>query len=262
MYDKEHLLFIKKEKSLKLITTITRIAVLIIFLLLWEIFSYFEIINPFIFSSPYRVFETTIGLIRSNELFIHIFVTCTETVLGFVLGTIIGTLFAMLLWWFPFFAKVADPYLVVLNALPKVALGPIIIVWAGAGFASILTMALSISLITTIIGVYSGFMQIEEEKITLLKTFGASKIQIFSKVIFPASVRNIINALKINVGLSFVGVIMGEFLVSKAGLGYLIMYGSQVFNLDLVMACIVILALVAGGMYFIVSFVENYFSRY
>ena len=168
----------------------------------------------------------------------------------------------MMLWWSERLAKILDPYLVVLNALPKVALGPVIIVWAGAGMGSILIMTLAISIVATIIGVYSGFMQASEEKIILLRTFNASKMQIFTKAVFPSSIKNIINALKINVGLSWVGVIMGEFLVSKAGLGYLIVYGSQVFNLDLVMAGVVILSVVAGLMYFLVSYLEKKVVKY
>ncbi|WP_290772133.1 ABC transporter permease [Anaerofustis sp.] len=259
---KEHEEYLRKAKREKFIVVFSRIAILFAFLILWEVSARFGFINHFISSSPSRIFKTIVELISTDSLYNHLFVTTFETMTGFILGTVLGTLIAMLLWWSERFAKIMDPYLVVLNALPKVALGPVIIVWAGAGMGSILIMTLAISIIATIIGVYSGFMQIPEEKIVLLKTFNATKMQIFTKAVFPSSIKNIINALKINVGLSWVGVIMGEFLVSKEGLGYLIVYGSQVFNLDLVMAGVVILSVVAGFMYFLVSYLEKKVIKY
>lgn len=260
--NKEHEEYLRKAKREKFIVVFSRIAILFAFLILWEVSARFGLINQFISSSPSRIFKTIAELISTDSLYNHLFVTTFETMAGFILGTVFGTVIAMLLWWSERFANIMDPYLVVLNALPKVALGPVIIVWAGAGMGSILIMTLAISIIATIIGVYSGFMQIPEEKIVLLKTFNATKMQIFTKAVFPSSIKNIINVLKINVGLSWVGVIMGEFLVSKEGLGYLIVYGSQVFNLDLVMAGVVILSVVAGFMYFLVSYLEKKVVKY
>ncbi|MCR2033022.1 ABC transporter permease [Anaerofustis stercorihominis] len=260
--EKEHEQFLRKQKKERFIVSFSRIGILVLFLVLWEAAARLGWINQFITSSPSRVFETIVDLIKTHSLYNHLFVTTFETVAGFTLGTVFGTIIAMMLWWSERLAKILDPYLVVLNALPKVALGPVIIVWAGAGMGSILIMTLAISIVATIIGVYSGFMQASEEKIILLRTFNASKMQIFTKAVFPSSIKNIINALKINVGLSWVGVIMGEFLVSKAGLGYLIVYGSQVFNLDLVMAGVVILSVVAGLMYFLVSYLEKKVVKY
>ena len=153
--------------------------------------------------------------------------------------------------------KVIEPYLTILNSLPKVALGPIIIIWFGAGIKSIIVMALLISLIITIINVYEGFNNVNENKIKLMKTFGAKKHQIFFKLTFPNSLNTIISVLKINVSMSLIGVIMGEFLVSKKGIGYLILYGSQVFNLSLVISGIFILCIVAALMYYIVNFIEK-----
>ena len=187
----------------------------------------------------------------------HIGVTLYETVLGFVLGTAAGTLIAIMLWWSPAINRVLDPYLVVLNALPKIALGPILIVWFGAGITSIIVMALLISFVVTIMSVLAGFNEITGEKQLLMKTLGASKLQIFTMVVLPASLPTIMNALKISVGMSWVGVIVGEYLVSKAGLGYLIVYGGQVFKLDLVMASIVVLCLLAALMYYGVAYMEK-----
>jgi len=179
------------------------------------------------------------------------------TGLGFLLGTVFGTLIAILLWWSRTLCRILDPYLVILNALPKIALGPILIVWFGAGVKSIIVMALLISLVVTVMSVLAGFQEITAEKQLLMRTLGASKLQILTMVVLPASIPTIISALKISVGMSWVGVIVGEYLVSKAGLGYLIVYGGQVFQLDLVMTSIVVLCILAALMYYAVAFLEK-----
>lgn len=253
----DHLAYIKKYRAGRRRILLLQLSLLVGFLLLWQLAAEYELINTVIFSSPKAIANTFVTLLSDGTLWSHVGITLAETSLGFLLGTLLGTFIAMLLWWFPFWAKVADPYLVVLNALPKVALGPVIIVWAGAGPKSILIMTLAISLIATIIGVYSGFAQIDGEKLTLLRSFGANRAQIMFKLLLPASSESILSALKINVGLSWVGVIMGEFLVSKAGIGYLIMYGSQVFNLNLVMTGIIILCVAAALMYLCVGLLEK-----
>jgi len=158
-----------------------------------------------------------VSLYRNGELFHHVIVTCVETVLGFVLGTLIGILIAIILWWSEFLEKVLEPYLVVLNSLPKIALGPIFIVWIGAGPAAIVVIAMTISVVVTILEVLNGFLGVDGDKIKLVKTFGANKVQILTKVVLPSSLPVMVNALKVSVGLSWVGVIVGEFLVSKAG---------------------------------------------
>jgi NitT/TauT family transport system permease protein len=215
----------------------------------WEIAANLKFIDSFVTSQPSRMVKTLINLYKDGDLFLHIGVTCLETVAGFVIGTILGTIVAIILWWSEFTSHVLEPYLVVLNSLPKVALGPIFIIWIGAGSAAIIAMALAISLIVTILEVLNAFLQTDQDKIKLVETFGANRFQAFIKVVFPSNIPAMINALKVNVGLSWVGVITGEFLVSKAGLGYLIVYGGQVFQLDLVMTSVIILAAAAALMY-------------
>lgn len=215
------------------------------------------IVNTFIVSAPLRVLKTLARLNASGELFVHIGVTMFETIAGFTVGTLVGTLIAVLMWWSKTLSRILDPYMVVLNALPKIALGPIIIVWVGAGMEAIIVMALLISTIVTIMTVLAGFNEISAEKQLLMRTLGANKMQTFLKVILPASVPTIIGALKLSVGMSWVGVIVGEYLVSKSGLGYLIVYGGQVFQLDLVMTSIVILCILAALMYYCIAFLEK-----
>ena len=196
--------------------------------------------------------------LTSNNLLKHIGVTVYETIVGFLLGTFLGIVIAIILWWSDFLSKVSEPFLVVLNSLPKVALGPIIIIWVGAGTSAIIVMAIAISLIVTILENLNGFLKTDKEIIKMANTFNASKFQILTKIVIPANLSTFINSLKVNIGLSLVGVISGEFLVSKAGLGYLIVYGGQVFKLDLVMTSVIILGVVAGIMYGSVLLLEKF----
>ncbi len=239
-----------------------QIILLLLLLLLWEAAARMKWIDSFITSSPSRVWNTFKNLYASGDLFRHLSVSCLETVVGFTAGTMIGTLVAVLLWWFPTLSRVLDPYLVVLNSLPKTALGPIFIVWIGAGPASIIAMTLAISLIVTILEMHNGFLGVDRGKMNLMKTLGAGKWQTLMKLVLPANLGTFINALKVNVGLSWVGVIMGEFLVSKAGLGYLIVYGSQVFKMDLVMATVILLLIAAAVMYQCVLLLEKALKKH
>lgn len=262
MISTEHELYIKKLKREKLKITFFRIFILIAFLCLWEILANLKLIDPFLTSSPSRMFNSLIDFIKEGTIWTHIWVTSYETILGFVLGTVIGTIVAIILWWCPLTSKILDPYLVVLNALPKVALAPIIIFWVGNGTTAIIVIALLISLVTTIISVLTGFNEVDKDKLLLMKTFQASKFQILKYLIFPYTIPVLISALKINVGLSWVGVIMGEFLVAREGLGFLIVYGGQISQLNMVMMSIVILSLIAFIMYKLVSIAEDKYTKH
>lgn len=244
------------------LTHLAHIMLLVIFFAAWEIAAGCGAIDPFIFSSPCRILRTFTSMLAGGELLLHAGTSIAETAAGFLLGTAAGTVIAILLWWSPFLSRVLDPYLVVLNALPKTALGPIFIVWMGAGPGSIIAMTLAISLIVTILDMHNGFSETDVEKLRLMRTFGASRMQILFKLVLPSNFSTMINALKVNVGLSWVGVIMGEFLVSKAGLGYLIVYGSQVFKMDLVMTTVLILAAAAAVMYRGVLWLEKALKKY
>lgn len=257
MISNEHQQYIKKLKNTHKKIVWTRIIILVLIFVSWEVLGDLKIIDPFLTSTPSRMINSLITIYNEGTLFKHIAVTCYETILGFVLGTAFGTFIAVLLWWSDFASKVAEPYLVVLNALPKVALAPIIIFWVGNGLKAIVIIALLISIVVTIISVLTGFNEVDEDKVKLLKTFGANKTQILTNLIIPASVPTLISALKINVGLSWVGVIMGEFLVARDGLGFLIVYGGQISQLDMVMMSIIILSVLAYVMYGLVSIIEK-----
>ena len=249
--------YLKKLKTQNILIIFTQLAILIGFLAIWEALANAKIIDSFITSQPSRILKTLMDL-TSNNLLKHIGVTVYETIVGFLLGTFLGIIIAIILWWSDFLSKVAEPFLVVLNSLPKVALGPIIIIWVGAGTSAIIVMAIAISLIVTILENLNGFLKTDKEIIKMANTFNASKFQILTKIVIPANLSTFINSLKVNIGLSLVGVISGEFLVSKAGLGYLIVYGGQVFKLDLVMTSVIILGVVAGIMYGSVLLLEKF----
>ena len=254
--DREHELYLKKIKRDKIKITIYRIPILIVFIALWEVLADFKIIDPFLTSSPSRIVKSFVSFLEQGTIWNHILITCYETIIGFVLGTVLGTIIAVILWCFPTVSKILDPYLVVLNALPKIALAPIVIFWAGNGMSAIIVITLLISIVTTIISVLTGFNEVDKGKMLLMNTFQASKWQKLKYLIFPASIPIFISALKINVGLSWVGVIMGEFLVARSGLGFLIIYGGQIAQLDMVMMSIVILSIIAFVMYKIVAMFE------
>ena len=254
---KERKKYLNNKKKEKVIVILSQIIILITFLILWEFLAKYEFIDSFITSKPSEIIKTFINLTRTT-LIIHVGVTLYETIIGFMLGTILGIVIAIILWWSKFLAKVFEPYLVVLNSLPKVALGPIIIIWVGAGTKAIIVMAIAISLVVTILENLNGFLKTDKETIKMANTFNANKLQILTKIILPANIGTFINSLKVNIGLSLVGVISGEFLVSKAGLGYLIVYGGQVFKLDLVMTSVIILGIMAGIMYIFVMLLKKF----
>lgn len=250
----EHIKYLKSLKREKKIIGISRFLIIFGFIIIWELLAHFNIINTFLYSSPSRIIHTIYLLFTSGELFKHIFVTLYEVLISFFLSVFIGIIISSILWSSNRLYKIVDPFITIINSLPKVALGPLIIVWIGASTNSIIFMAITISLFTTIIGIYTGFSSVDDNYIIMLQSFGASKLQIFRKIIFPSNLDNIASCLKINISMSLIGVIMGELLVSKCGIGYLIMYGSQVFNLDLVISSIIILAFISYFMYFILDF--------
>lgn len=241
----EHKLYIKQIKRQKVFIKLSQISLLILFLVLWELLSRFNIINSFIFSSPTKVIETLINLIRDNNLFNHVLTTSLEVLISFILSFIIAFLLSLLLYSFKTLKHILDPFIVAINSLPKIALGPLIIIWLGATTKSIIFNSLLISTIVTMMTILNGMEACDRDLIKLFKVFGANKLKILTKLIIPSSRNAIISSLKIDISMSLIGVIMGEFLSCKKGIGYLILYGTQVFNLSLVMCGILILSLLS-----------------
>ena len=256
-YSHEHLLYLRGVQKKNILVNVARFAILLFFLLIWELSAQFEWVNPFITSSPSRIAKTIAELYTNGSLFHHLGTTLWETLAGFAIAVVLGYSIALLLWWSEAFRRISEPYFVVLNALPKIALGPLIIIWCGTGSSAIVFMTILIGLIVAILNMLNGFMATDENKLLLLKSMGATKLQILTKLVIPSSLPNFISMLKINVGMAWIGSIMGEYIVSKAGIGYLIVYGGQVFKLDLVMSAVFILCVLAAAMYALVALLER-----
>lgn len=234
-----------------------RIAVLIAFIALWELASALSLIDPFFFSSPSRIVLLFIHMCKNFEIFIHTGITLYETILSFLIVNILSILVSVIMLSFDRFSQIVEPYLVILNSLPKSALAPLIIVWLGTGSKTIIVAGISVALFGSIINLYTGFMQVDTEKRKLITTLGGSKKDQLTKVIIPASIPIILSNMKVNIGLSLVGVIIGEFLAARQGLGYLIIYSSQVFQLDMLIMSIIILCLIALLLYQSIDWLER-----
>lgn len=207
-YSKEHKEYLKKQKKERIIVISSQILIILSFLIIWELIVKFQLVNTFLSSSPSKVLETTIGLMKDHTLFNHIWITTYETMISFLIATLIGLIVGAILWWNKVLAKIIEPYLTILNSLPKVALGPLIIIWVGASIHSIIFMALLITIFISIINIYNGFNLTEESYITLLKSLKANKFQIFFKVILPSNYQNIMNTLKVNISMSLIGILL------------------------------------------------------
>ena len=254
----EHQLFIKKLRIDNSIIILGRVAVFVIFIALWELLTILGVVDSFITSSPSRIVKMLVELFKEGNILRHSFITLYETVLAFSISMIVGLIVAIILYSCERLRKILEPYLIIINSLPKIALGPLIIVWVGAGRKAIVLMGFLICIIITIVSLLNSFIGVSKSKILLMKTMGANRFQILTKLILPECFPEILSVLKINVGMSWVGTIMGEYLVSKEGLGYLIVYGGYIFKLDLVMTAICILSLLAGLMYLCVALIEKW----
>jgi len=261
-FSNDHELYIKGVKRKQKTIQITQIGLLVFALILWEIAGKLNWIDTFLTSSPSAIWSLFLDYLANGHLFYHVGISLFETLIGFTLGTILGIIIAICLWWSEFWAKVLDPYMVILNSLPKTALAPIFIILFGAGYKGIIVTAISVSIVVTIMNMFLSYKSVDDDKLRLLQTFGATKFQILRKVVIPSSIPDLISTLKVNIGLSWVGVIVGEFLVSKAGIGYLIVYGMQVFKLDLVMMNVMVLGFISAVMYKAISSIEKRFTKW
>lgn len=238
-----------------------RVLILVIFIAVWEVCAQNGIINDFIFSSPSRIVKCFVSMCADGSLFRHVWVTLYETFISFFLVIGIGLTAAVLMWLSRSFSKIIEPYIVVLNSLPKSALAPILIVWLGNNIRTIIISAISVAVFGTILTLYTGFMEMDADKIKLIKTLGGTRFHVLTKVLIPGNLAVILNTMKVNMGLSLVGVIIGEFLAANEGLGYLIIYGSQVFKLDWVMLSIIILCMMATLLYQLINILEKVLSK-
>ena len=260
----QYLDWLRRERRGRMTVRATQIGLLAVLLVAWEILPRAQIINPLFTSYPSALWPTFLDLLaetpRQASILTHTWSTVFATIVGFSAAMVLGIMIAAALWWWNDLYKVLDPYLVVANAMPKTAFVPIFYIWLGATL-SIYGMSLAISLFIAILMIYNGFQGVDANKVKLAQTFGATKRQVLTKVILPGSIPTLIAALKVNVGLSLVGVVVGEFQSANIGLGYLIQYGSQIFKLNIVMTAITILAIVSSLMYLAISWLESAVMR-
>ena len=251
---KQYLILLQKQKRM---ITLFRFLVFVGFLSLWEAAANTELIDAFFFSSPSRIVKCIISMGGTGELFTHIGFTMAETILSFFFVMLLTVIFASLLWFSKSLAAIFEPALVILNSLPKSALAPLFIVWLGTGMKTIIVAGISVAIFGSIISLYTQFHQTDPEKEKLILTLGGNKWDIYTRIVIPYSVPTLINSMKVNIGLSLVGVVIGEFLAARRGLGYLIIYGTQVFKLDMVISSIIILCIIAYGLYFGIQKLEK-----
>lgn len=253
--------YLNQHRRHKRIVRVSRIAILLSFLFLWEFAANVGIIDSFIFSSPSRIALCFWGMVLDKSIFLHVGVTLYETLISFILVIVFSILVAVLLWFSERLSEIMDPYLVVLNSLPKSALAPLLIVWLGANKTTIIVAGMSVAIFGSILNLYSGFTTVDPEKITLIYTLHGNRFHALTKVVIPSCIPNIISTMKVNIGLCLVGVVIGEFIGGREGLGYLIIYGSQVFKLDWLLMSICILCIIAMGLYSLINFVERLYQK-
>ena len=253
--------YLHRKKIYRLGITWGRILFLFSFLLLWQIAADRTWIDSFYFSSPTAIMQLFLAKMMNLDLPIHIGITLMESGISFLLIILLALLAASCFWYFPAIGQMLEPFLILLNSLPKSALAPLIIVWMGTGYSTIILCGISVGLFGCILNLYQTFQQTDAERLKLITTLGGNKFQAFTKVVFPGSIPAFISIAKGNVGLAFVGVIIGEFLAGKQGLGYLIIYGSQVFQLDLVILSILILCFIAVLLYGVMNLIEKHLTR-
>lgn len=250
--------FLENRKRRLRAITFARIFIFLLFLIIWEASARLHLIDAFIFSSPSRVYRMFVSMLSDHSIFLHMGITLAETLISFLLVFLFSLLTAVLLWLFHSLSKVLEPYLVVLNSLPKSALAPLLIVWLGANMKTIIVAGMSVAVFGSILTIYTGFSEVDPEKVKLIYTLGGNRRDVLWKVVLPSSIPIFVNTMKVNIGLCLVGVVIGEFIGSRQGLGYLIIYGSQVFQLDMVLMSIVILCIMAMILYQIINLVEKY----
>ncbi len=256
------LLFLKNQQKHHRFVLFSRILIFISFLLLWEALTHFGIMDSFVFSSPSKVFLCFWNMVLDKSIFLHIGITLYETLLSFILVTILSILVATLLWFSRKCLEITEPFLVVLNSLPKSALAPLLIVWLGATPTTIIVAGMSVALFGSILNMTTAFQEVDSDKLKLIYTLRGTKYQALLKVVIPSSIPSIVSNMKVNIGLCLVGVIIGEFLAARNGLGYLIIYSSQVFKMDWLLMSIVILCVLAMGLYALINLVEKLYQKY
>lgn len=254
--------YVRKIKRNRILIRIYQLLIFTGFLLIWEYTARHGIINDFIFCSPSKLFVTLVTMLKDGSLLHHIGITLYEALVSFVIVIAGSLIIATLLWWNKTLSRVMEPYLVILNALPKSALAPVLIVWLGSNKTTIIVCACSVAVFGSILNIYTGFVNVDADKIKLIETLKGNRFQCLKLVVLPSNIPNIISIMKVNIGLCLVGVVIGEFLAAREGLGYLIIYGSQTFKMSNVLLSILILCVIAMLLYMVLQHIEKKMTEY
>ena len=251
--------FLYQQQQYKRKIHFLRIFIFVLFLVLWELAADLSWIN--IFSSPKRLVACFVQMLMGGTIWQHVSITLLETMISFVLVILFTILIAVLLWAKKSVSDVSEPYMVVLNSLPKSALAPLLIVWLGGNYKTIIVTGMSVAIFGSILSLYQGFLSVDPNQMKLIETLGGNRRDILTKVVFPANIPNLFSVMKVDIGLCLVGVVIGEFISSRRGLGYMIIYGSQIMKLDWVILGIVILCLIAMGLYQLIVWLEKWYLK-
>lgn len=261
MQSKNQKAFIRREKNHRISVMVMRMVILIFLLCLWQVLAWIGVVNDFIFSSPIKMGNYLIEACMDKSLFYHTSVTLFETIVSFLFVTILGLLLSIILWSSRKTSEILEPYLVVLNSLPKSALAPVLIVWLGNNRKTVIVTGILIAVFSAAITMTTSLNQTDTEKIKLIQSMGGSRLDVLCKVAIPSSIPVLIATMKVNIGLCLVGVIIGEFLAADAGLGYLIIYGSQTFKMTMVMSSIIVLCILSAFLYQAIAMIEKKVNR-
>ncbi|EGG35927.1 ABC transporter permease [Paenibacillus sp. HGF5] len=238
-----------------------RAAVAVLVFLVWEVFTRIGLLDSYYWSSPSAILRTTWTQITEGTLLRDITYTSGSTILGFVFGTFLGALLGLSFWWSKSYAGISEPYLIILNALPKLALAPVLVILLGIGFFSKVALAFSMTVVVSALSAYSGVKSVDPDMEKLMYSLGAKRHQVFTKVVVPWSMPWIISSLRINIALALAGAIVGEFIASSQGVGRMIMYAGTILDINLVWVGVVVLSLLSMVMYWGVVVLEKWLSK-
>jgi NitT/TauT family transport system permease protein len=250
-----------QEKKNQRFVTLGRLLITVLIIAVWEGFTRIGWLDSYYWSSPTLILQTGWLQASKNHLLFDIMYTSGSTLIGFVTGTLVGALIGLSFWWSKQYALISEPFLIVLNAMPKLALAPIVVILLGIGFFSKIALAFSLTVVVSALSAYSGVKCVDQDMERLMYSLGAKRRQVFTKVVIPWSMPWIISSLRINIALALAGAIVGEFIASSHGVGRMIMFAGTILNVDLVWVGVVVLSLLSMLMYWGVVVLEKWLSK-
>lgn len=239
----------------------TQAAVMVGFVALWEAAATTKLIDPFFWSQPSAIWRTLLIFFYEGSAFIDIGFTFRSTILGFIIGTTAGSLLGLSFWWSRNYAAVVQPFVICFELVPKLALAPLIILIFGLGLASKVAIAVALTLVVSTLTTYAGVQAVDRDSERLFYSLGASRWQVFQKLVVPTVLPWTVSVLRVNIGLALTGSIVGEFISSEHGLGRAILYAGQTYDIALVWVAVLVLSAFAMVMYVAVAWLEKFLRK-